>query len=121
MFIDILGVKLCKFNVLHNPPSSQHYDRSQGHYSFMCNIESRHFTGEYTSGFPPVGGGGGWIENWFFFPHGDTPPFGPPSQTFLAETPVPLEHQSVKDLLEKFHIDHFILFWKIFLCFNVLI
>ena len=65
-------------------------------------------------------GGGGWIENWFFFPHGDTPPFGPPSQTFLAETPVPLEHQSVKDLLEKFHIDHFILFWKIFLCFNVL-
>ena len=26
----------------HNPSSSQHYDRS--HYSFMCNIESKHIT-----------------------------------------------------------------------------
>ena len=31
----------CKcVNVLHNPPNSQHYDRP--HYSFRCNIESKH-------------------------------------------------------------------------------
>ena len=44
--IYFLGVKLCKFNVLHNPSSSQHYDKS--HYSFRCIIESKHFTREYT-------------------------------------------------------------------------
>ena len=46
MFIYLLGVKLSKFNVLYNPSSSQHYDGS--HYSFSCNIESKHFTPEYT-------------------------------------------------------------------------
>ena len=36
-----LDVKLCKFNVVHNPYtcSSQHYDNP--HYSFRCNIESQ--------------------------------------------------------------------------------
>ena len=41
-----LGVKLCKFNVLHSPSSSQQYDRP--HYSFRCNIESKHFTQIYS-------------------------------------------------------------------------
>ena len=41
MFGYFSGVKLCKFNALHNPSSSQHYDMS--HYSFMCNIEFKHF------------------------------------------------------------------------------
>ena len=36
-----LGVKRCKFNVLHNPPSSQHYDKPS-YYNFRCNIESKH-------------------------------------------------------------------------------
>ena len=44
--IYFLGVKLCKFVVLHNPSSSQHYDGS--HYSFRCIIESKHFTRKYT-------------------------------------------------------------------------
>ena len=44
-----LDVKLCKFYVLHNPSSSQHYDRP--HYSFRCNIESKHFTREYAHTF----------------------------------------------------------------------
>ena len=38
MFGYFLGMKLCKFNVLHNPSGSQHYDRP--HYSLRCNIES---------------------------------------------------------------------------------
>ena len=46
MFIYFFGVDLRKFNVLHNPSSPQHYDSS--HYSFMCNIESKHFKREYT-------------------------------------------------------------------------
>ena len=36
------SLQLYKFNVLHNPSSSQHSDRP--HYSFKCNIESQHFT-----------------------------------------------------------------------------
>ena len=41
MFGYFSGVKLCDFHVLHSPSSSQHYDRP--HYSFRCNIESKHF------------------------------------------------------------------------------
>ena len=36
----------CKINVVLNPSSSQHYDRS--HYSIRRNSESKHFTREYT-------------------------------------------------------------------------
>ena len=46
MFISFLGVEFCKFNVLHNPSSSQHNYMS--HYSLWCIIESKHFTREYT-------------------------------------------------------------------------
>ena len=46
MFGYFLGVKLCKFDVHHNPSSSQHYDRP--HRSFRCNIESKHFTRKYS-------------------------------------------------------------------------
>ena len=42
MFIYFSGVKLCKFNALHNPSSSQHYDRY--HYNLRCIIEYKHFT-----------------------------------------------------------------------------
>ena len=43
MFIYFLGVKLCKYNVLHNPSSSQHYDRS--HYSgLMLDQRRRRWT-----------------------------------------------------------------------------
>ena len=34
-----LDVKLCKFNVLHNPSRFQHYDRP--HYNSKCNIKSK--------------------------------------------------------------------------------
>ena len=50
MFGYILGVKLSKFNVLHNPSSSKHYDRPR--YSFRCNIESKHNTRMYS--FEPI-------------------------------------------------------------------
>ena len=33
-------LKLCKFNALHNPSRSRHYNRP--HYSFRCNIKSKH-------------------------------------------------------------------------------
>ena len=42
MFIYFSGIKLCKFNVLHNPSGSHHYDRS--HYILRCIIEYNHFT-----------------------------------------------------------------------------
>ena len=45
MFGYFLDVNHCKFNVLHNPSSSQHYDRP--HYSFRCDIESKHYTRMY--------------------------------------------------------------------------
>ena len=37
---------ICKFNVLHNPSSPGNHDRP--HYSFRCNIESKHFTWKYS-------------------------------------------------------------------------
>ena len=51
MFGYFLGVKICKFNVLHNPSSFQHYDRP--YYSFRCNIESKHFTYTYRFKYKP--------------------------------------------------------------------
>ena len=50
VFNYFVGVKLCKFKVLRNPCSSQHYDGS--HYSLRCNIEFEHFAQEYTFNVP---------------------------------------------------------------------